>query len=159
MPTTLRLFSLRSIMCAMGAIFAFALASTACTAQVQPGTSDGRGSENNAQSKVANIQSVHKKPGTNQKAIKDVAEYRAYISALNAQDPVQKAALMEAFVNQYPQSVLKIDALVQAMTAYKQAVNVAKVEETDRLVFFHLLNLSIRNPAEMQKSRESRYCV
>jgi len=155
MPTTLRLSSLRSIMCATGTIFALALASTVCPAQVQPGTSDGRGSENNAQSMVANIQSVHKKPGTNRKVIKDAVEYNAYISALNTHDPVQKAALMEAFVNTYPQSAVKIDALEQAMAAYHLAGNTAKVEDTAN----RLLNLSIRNPAEMQKSRESRYCV
>ena len=64
-----------------------------------------------------------------QKTIKDPAEYNAYITALNTQDPVQKAAAMEAFVAQYPQSVVKIDALEQAMAAYQQAGNQAKVED------------------------------
>jgi hypothetical protein len=64
-----------------------------------------------------------------QKVIKDPAEYNAYITALNTQDPNQKAAAMEAFVKQYPQSVVLVDALEQAMAAYQQAGNQAKVEE------------------------------
>lgn len=65
---------------------------------------------------------------TSQKVIKDPAEYNAYITALNTQDPAQKAAAMEAFVTQYPNSVVKLEALEQAMAAYQQANNPAKVE-------------------------------
>jgi hypothetical protein len=67
---------------------------------------------------------------TNQKVIKDQAEYNAYIAALQTQDPAQKAAAMEAFIGQYPNSVVKIDALEQAMQAYQQASNQPKVLET-----------------------------
>jgi tetratricopeptide (TPR) repeat protein len=66
---------------------------------------------------------------TSQKVIKDPAEYNAYITALNTQDPAQKAAAMEAFVKQYPNSVVKLEALEQAMAAYQQSNNPAKVEE------------------------------
>src|SRR5689334_19128655 len=66
---------------------------------------------------------------TSQKVIKDPAEYNAYITALNTQDPAQKAAAMEAFVKQYPNSVVKLEALEQAMAGYQQAQNSAKVEE------------------------------
>src|SRR6478672_3039717 len=45
-----------------------------------------------------------------QKVIKDVAEYNAYITALNQQEPVAKADAMESFVATYPNSVVKIDA-------------------------------------------------
>jgi tetratricopeptide (TPR) repeat protein len=69
-----------------------------------------------------------------QKVIKDPAEYNAYITALNTQDPMQKAAAMEAFVNQYPNSVVKVDAMEQAMAAYQQAGNQAKVEESARKI-------------------------
>ncbi|HEY5027515.1 MAG TPA: hypothetical protein VIK39_03835 [Candidatus Angelobacter sp.] len=65
-----------------------------------------------------------------QKTIKDPAEYNAYISALNTTDPAARAAAMEAFANQYPNSVVKIDALEQAMAAYQQAGNAQKVEQT-----------------------------
>jgi tetratricopeptide (TPR) repeat protein len=59
---------------------------------------------------------------TSQKVIKDPAEYNAYITALNTTDPAAKGAAMEAFVAQYPQSIVKIDALEQAMGAYQQKV-------------------------------------
>ena len=71
---------------------------------------------------------------TSQKVIKDQAEYNAYITALNTTDPAAKAAAMEAFVQQYPNSVVKIDALEQAMAAYQQAGNQAKVEDTARRI-------------------------
>src|SRR5262245_59728288 len=76
-----------------------------------------------------------------QKVIKDPAEYNAYITALNTQDPAAKAAAMEAFVKQYPQSVVLTDALEQAMAAYQQAGNAAKVEETAK----RLLQLTPNN--------------
>jgi tetratricopeptide (TPR) repeat protein len=63
------------------------------------------------------------------KVIKDQAEYNAYIAALNTPDPAARAAAMEAFVAQYPNSVVKIDALEQAMAAYQQALNQPKVME------------------------------
>ncbi len=66
---------------------------------------------------------------TEKKQIKDQAEYTAYIAAFNTQDPAAKAAAMEAFVKQYPQSVVKMDALELAMAGYQGAGNVAKVEE------------------------------
>jgi tetratricopeptide (TPR) repeat protein len=65
-----------------------------------------------------------------QKVIKDPAEYNAYMSALNAQDPAAKAAAMEAFATQYPASVVKVDALEQAMAAYQQGSNAAGVVQT-----------------------------
>jgi tetratricopeptide (TPR) repeat protein len=73
-------------------------------------------------------------PGSGQsqsgnKEIKDPNEYNAYISALNTTDPAQKAAAMEAFIKQYPQSVVKLDAQEGAMAAYQGANNPAKVKE------------------------------
>ncbi|MDE3084854.1 MAG: hypothetical protein KGJ37_06525 [Verrucomicrobiota bacterium] len=67
---------------------------------------------------------------TSQKVIKDAAEYNAYITALNTADPVKKAAAMEAFVEHYPASIVKVEALEQAMSAYQQAGNTGKVEAT-----------------------------
>src|SRR5215510_15660073 len=67
-------------------------------------------------------------PG-NQKVIRDPVEYNAYITALNTQDPSQKGAAMDAFVRKYPESVVKVDALEQAMAAYQQAGNQIKVNE------------------------------
>jgi len=84
-----------------------------------------------------------------QKVIKDPGEYNAYIAALNTTDPTQKAAAMETFVNQYPNSIVKVDAMEQTMGAYQHAGNSAKVEQTaDRILQFdpddlHALAISI----------------
>jgi hypothetical protein len=71
---------------------------------------------------------------TNQKVIKDPAEYNAYVNALNLKDPAAKGAAMEAFVAQYPQSIVKIDALQEAMAAYQAAGNGAKIQELAKRV-------------------------
>jgi hypothetical protein len=71
---------------------------------------------------------------TSQKVIKDPAEYNAYMTALNTQDPAQRAAAMDAFVKQYPQSIVLADALEQAMAAYQAANNPAKVVETAKQI-------------------------
>ena len=64
-----------------------------------------------------------------QKVIHDSAEYNAYITALNTQEPAQKAAAMAAFIEKYPDSVVRIDAREQAMAAYQQTGDQPKVEE------------------------------
>src|SRR4029077_1954278 len=71
---------------------------------------------------------------TSQKTIKDPAEYNAYITALNTTDPAAKGQAMEAFVAQYPNSIVKIEALEQAMGAYQQAGNQQKVEQLARTI-------------------------
>lgn len=71
---------------------------------------------------------------TSQKVIKDPAEYNAYITALNTTDPAAKGAAMEAFVAQYPNSIVKTDAMEQAMGAYQQAGNQQKVEQIARQI-------------------------
>lgn len=70
----------------------------------------------------------------NQKVIKDPAEYNAYIAALNTQDPAQRATAMEAFIKQYPQSIVMSDALEQAMAAYQQSNNGPQVEATAKRI-------------------------
>lgn len=77
----------------------------------------------------------------NQKVIKDPGEYNAYVTALNTTDPAAKAAAMEAFVKQYPQSVVYTDALEQAMAAYQQTGNTAKVVEKAK----QILSLNANN--------------
>jgi tetratricopeptide (TPR) repeat protein len=61
-----------------------------------------------------------------QKVIKDPAEYNAYITATGLTDPNQKAAALESFVTTYPNSVVKEDALAAEMAAYQQAGNAAQ---------------------------------
>jgi tetratricopeptide (TPR) repeat protein len=62
--------------------------------------------------------------------IKDPAEYNAYMGAIQQKDPAAKISGLEAFLAQYPNSVVKIDALETLMGAYQQAGNGAKVVDT-----------------------------
>ncbi len=62
--------------------------------------------------------------------IKDPAEYNAYMGAIGQKDPNAKISGLEAFLVQYPNSVVKVDALEALMGAYQQAGNMAKVAES-----------------------------
>ncbi len=64
------------------------------------------------------------------KEIKDPAEYNAYMSALNLNEPQQKAAAFEGFLQQYSSSVMKPEALAALMGAYQQLGNQAKTLDT-----------------------------
>lgn len=66
--------------------------------------------------------------------IKDPAEYNAYVGALQQQDPKAKISALEAFLTQYPNSVMKTTALELLMATYQQAGNQAKVVETAKRV-------------------------
>jgi tetratricopeptide (TPR) repeat protein len=69
---------------------------------------------------------------TGQKVIQDPAEYNAYAAAVNTADATSRAEALEAFIQQYPKSVVLIDALEQEMAAWqtagdsKQVMKVAK---------------------------------
>jgi len=65
-----------------------------------------------------------------QPQIKDPAEYNAYVGAVQQQDPAAKISGLEAFLAQYPNSVIKEGALEVLMGAYQQAGNQAKVMDT-----------------------------
>src|SRR5580704_11394075 len=60
------------------------------------------------------------------KEIKDPAEYNAYVNAIQQQNPAQKAQLLEAFLQTYPNSVMKEDALELLMASYQQAQDMQK---------------------------------
>jgi tetratricopeptide (TPR) repeat protein len=66
-------------------------------------------------------------PQTQKKEIKDPAEYNAYVGAVQQSDPAAKISGLEAFLTQYPNSVMKEDALELLMGTYQQANNQAKV--------------------------------
>src|ERR1700675_1240683 len=68
------------------------------------------------------------------KEIKDPAEYNAYIGALGQQDPAAKISGFEAFLTQYPNTVMKEEALEQLMGAYQATNNVPKMIETAQKV-------------------------
>src|SRR6201998_3171466 len=62
--------------------------------------------------------------------IKDPAEYNAYVAAVQQKDPNAKISGLEAFLTQYPNSVMKNQALEILMGAYQQANNAKKTMET-----------------------------
>jgi|SRR5262245_750545 len=64
------------------------------------------------------------------KEIKDPAEYNAYVGAVQQSDPNAKISGLEAFLTQYPNSVMKVDALEVLMGAYQQTNNSAKMMDT-----------------------------
>jgi hypothetical protein len=61
------------------------------------------------------------------KEIKDPAEYNAYVSAVQQTDANAKISGLEAFLVQYPNSVMKPDALEILMGAYQATGNQAKM--------------------------------
>jgi tetratricopeptide (TPR) repeat protein len=62
--------------------------------------------------------------------IKDPAEYNAYVAAVQQKDPSAKISGLEAFLTQYPNSVMKSQALELLMGAYQQTNNSKKTMET-----------------------------
>jgi len=69
-------------------------------------------------------------PAPQKKEIKDQAEYNAYMGALGQTDPAAKISGLEAFLTQYPNSVMKEDALELLMGSYQQTGNSAKTLDT-----------------------------
>lgn len=80
-----------------------------------------------AQPAQAAFQPCHPVP---KKEIKDPAEYNAYTTSLNAADANAKIQGFESFVQRFPNSAYKEDALEQLMTAYQQTGNAAKMADT-----------------------------
>jgi len=83
---------------------------------------------------VASVNAQQQSQASSQKVIKDPAEFNAYIAALNTPDPVKKAAGFEAFFIQYPNSVVRIEALEQLMGAYQQLGNQSKLEDAAKRI-------------------------
>ena len=71
-------------------------------------------------------------PPSGQKVIQDRAEYNAYTAAASTADATARAEALEAFIQQYPKSVVSTDALELEMAAWqtagdsKQVMKVAK---------------------------------
>lgn len=61
--------------------------------------------------------------------IKNPAEYNAYMAAIQTQDPTAKAAALESFLSQYPNTVMKEDVLELLMRTYQQLNNIDKTME------------------------------
>lgn len=58
--------------------------------------------------------------------IKDPAEYNAYTNAIGQSTPAAKAAAIESFLQQYPNSVVKHQMLEQLVSAYQATGDTAK---------------------------------
>src|SRR2546430_3516072 len=99
------------------------------------------------------------------KEIKDPAEYNSYISAIGMSNPAQKAQALEQFLQQYPNTVVKTDALQQLMGAYQQANNGPKaMDAAGRLLqadpnnVFALFILTVSN-RPTNPAQSGQYCV
>ncbi|HLH09424.1 MAG TPA: hypothetical protein VKW78_19455 [Terriglobales bacterium] len=68
-------------------------------------------------------------PAQQKKEIKNPAEYNAYMGAIQQTDPNAKASALEAFLQTYPDSVMKEDALELLMRTYQQTNNLPKTED------------------------------
>lgn len=67
--------------------------------------------------------------------IKDPAEYNAYTNAVGQSSPAAKASAIEQFLQQYPNSVVKVEMLEQLMAAYEQAGQAEKeLDAANRLL-------------------------
>ncbi len=62
--------------------------------------------------------------------IKDPAEYNAYVGAIKQTDPAAQISGLEAFMTQYPNSVMKVAALETLMQDYQRTNNSQKTIET-----------------------------
>jgi hypothetical protein len=69
-------------------------------------------------------------PGVPQKVIQDPAEYKAYAAAISTADSAARAQALDSFTQQYPKTVVLIDALEQEMTAWQAAGDSAQVKNT-----------------------------
>ena len=75
------------------------------------------------------------------KVIQDPNEYNAYVAAVNATDPAQKAQMMESYLQTYPNSVMKEDGLELLLKTYQQLNNAAQIKTTAQ----HLLQVNPNN--------------
>ncbi len=66
--------------------------------------------------------------------IKDPAEYNAYVSAYSQKDPAAQISGLEAFLTQYPNSIMKAQALEILMGAYQQTGNPKVADAAQRLL-------------------------
>jgi tetratricopeptide (TPR) repeat protein len=67
--------------------------------------------------------------------IKDPAEYNAYVAAIGQKDPAAQISGLEAFLTQYPNSIMKVAALQTLMQDYQQANNQQKtIDAATKLV-------------------------
>lgn len=99
--------------------------------------------------------------------IKDAAEYNAYANATSQSAPAAKAEAIEAFLQQYPNSVAKTEMLQDLMGSYQAAGNAPKMLDAAKrllqadpnnmramLAVVYLENLSANQPANADKKQQ-----
>ena len=101
--------------------------------QQQPGAPAAAGQQP-AAGQPAGGQAAGAQQPSQKKEIKDPAEYNAYVGAIQQSDPNAKISGLEAFLTQYPNSVMKEDALEALMGAYQQTNNAAKMMDAAQRV-------------------------
>jgi tetratricopeptide (TPR) repeat protein len=69
-------------------------------------------------------------PATQAPVIKDPAEYNAYVGAVGQKDPAAQISGLEAFLTQYPNSIMKAATLQVLMQDYQQTNNQQKTLDT-----------------------------
>jgi tetratricopeptide (TPR) repeat protein len=118
----------------------FLLVVVAAAAAQQP-TSAPPADQQQPAAQAAPAQQPGAAPAQQKKEIKDPAEYNAYVAAVQAQDPQQKISGIEAFLQTYPNSVMKEDATELLMKTYQQTGNMQKTIDTGQ----KLLQISPNN--------------
>jgi tetratricopeptide (TPR) repeat protein len=99
--------------------------------QGQPSTPPAQTAAQPAQSQPA----APAAPAAQGPIIKDPAEYNAYVGAIGQKDPAAQISGLEAFLTQYPSSIMKVAALQTLMQDYQQAGNQQKtVDAAAKLV-------------------------
>src|SRR5579872_1861646 len=112
----------------MVVIGATAMAAAQNTTQPAPSQPPAAGTQSQpAAGASAGAQSQPSSSGTQAPVIKDPAEYNAYVNAIQQKDPTAQISGLEAFLAQYPNSVMKEDALETLMVDYQKTNNQAKM--------------------------------
>jgi len=73
-------------------------------------------------------------PASQGPVIKDPAEYNAYVGAIGQKDPAAEISGLEAFLTQYPNSIMKPQALDILLGLYQQTGNAKVVDTAKRLL-------------------------
>lgn len=75
-------------------------------------------------------QNAGQQSASSQKSFKDPAESNAFYAAYNTQDPAARATALESFLQSYPNSIAKQDALEILLKTYQQLNNPQKMQDT-----------------------------
>jgi tetratricopeptide (TPR) repeat protein len=110
------------------------VAAQVAVAQTQPSAAPAPAATQPAQAATPPAQAQPSAPAA-APVIKDPAEYNAYVGAIGQKDPAAQISGLEAFMTQYPNSIMKVAALQTLMQDYQQTGNQAKtVDAATKLV-------------------------